>query len=331
MKRILDNKKMVLGILTMLLILAIVIVSSFFPFILDLSRIGTSEFITDQMMILAITITATISMMFIAQSSNASNERSEIAKSKVLFKNSIDKINNHTCFYQWVKRVLQVNDKNDIAEKEMMKLGIPFAVYNNLDEAEIRSLIEPQKIGNIFYKSLTKKQIKAILSLKKRVSSIKFVSPNYYTSYKSWMIDKNLSEIASSETKKKIFTVLFQLTLKIIVSFVGAAIFGALVRDLTQDGGFTAQAIMRFLSRMFAYITSSFLGYLLGCKMNDLDAFYILKRVEAHTLFLEDKDFKYVDEAKLEYIERVKKEQLLIATMEGDNKDGEKGKENLYN
>lgn len=316
MKRILDNKKMVLGILTMLVILAIVIVSSFFPFVLDLSKIGTTEFITDQMIIVAITISSTISMMFIAQSSNAQNPLSEIAQAKVSFMASMKKIVNHTIFYQWVKRVLQVNDRKDIAEKEMLKLGIPFSVYE-LENAEILTLTEPQKIGDIFYKSLTKKQIKAVLNLKKRVYSIKFVAPNYYTSYKSLMIDKNLSEIASSENKKKISTVLFELTVKITFSLIGAMILASLVRDLTQEGGFTAQAFMRFLSRVFAYITSSFFGYLLGCKMNDLDAFYITKRVEAHTLFLEDKTFVYVDEGKLEYIERVRKEQLLITTKEG--------------
>lgn len=318
MKRVLGNKKMILGILTMLVILAIVVVSSFFPFILDLTRIGTTEFITDQMIIVAITISSTISMMFIAQSSNAQNPMSELARAKVGFVASMEKIVNHTIFYQWIKRVLQVNDRKDIAEKEMLRLGVPYDVYE-LTEVEIRSLTKAQKIGNKFYKALTENQIKAILKAKKRILNIRFVAPNYYTSYKSWMIDKNLSEIASSENKKKISTVLFELTLKIIFSLIGAMILASLVRDLTQEGGLTAQAFMRFLSRIFAYITSSFLGYMLGCKMNDLDAFYINKRVEAHKLFLEDKNFKYVDEGKLEYIERVRQEQLYIETKEGAN------------
>lgn len=320
MKKVLDNKKMILGLLTMLLILAIVIVSSFFPFILDLSRIGTDEFITDQMIIVAITIAATVSMMFVAQSSNAQNPLSEIAKSKVAFVDSMKKITNHTIFYQWVRKVLQVNDRKDIAEKEMLRIDVPYNVYE-LTEVEIRSLTKPQKIGDTFYRVLTEKQIQSVLKAKKRVARIKFVAPNYYTSYKSWMIDKNLSEIASSENKKKISTILFELFLKIILSFIGAAIFASLVRDLTQEGGFTAQAFMRFFARMFAYVTSSFLGYMLGYKMNDLDAFYIIKRVECHTLYLEDKNFKYVDEAKIEYIERVKKEQLLIEN-KGDVDNG---------
>lgn len=308
MKKVFDNKKLLLGFLTMVVILAIIVVSSFWPFILDLSRVGTTEFITDQMIIMAITISVTIAMMFIAQVSNAQNPNSELAKAKVEFMNSIKKIVNHTWFYQWIKRVLQVNDRRDIAEKGMMKLGVPFAVYE-LSDTEIRSLEKPQKFGDTFYKSLTKKQIEGVLSLKKHVSSIKFVSPNYYTSFKSLMIDKNLSEIARGENKKKIFTVIFQLTLKIVMSFIFAAILASLVRDLAQEDGSNAQTWMRFLSRTFAFITSSFLGFTLGCKLNDLDAFYITKRVEAHTLYLEDKDFKPIDEAKQEFIERVLNEE----------------------
>ena len=135
------------------------------------------------------------------------------------------------------------------------------------------------------------------------------------------MIDKNLSEIASSENKKKDFNYSIWIDLENNSIIYWSCIFASLVRDLTQEGGFTAQAFMRFFARMFAYVTSSFLGYMLGYKMNDLDAFYIIKRVECHTLYLEDKNFKYVDEAKIEYIERVKKEQLLIEN-KGDVDNG---------
>ena len=313
MKTVFTNKKIMLGWLTLVLVLAIIIVSSFFPFILDPKRLGTKEFITDQMIIMAITITAAISTMFISQASNAQNPKSEIAKAKVSFDISLHRIVEHTVFYQWVKRVLQKQDRQDIAEKGMLRLGVDFKVWN-LTDAEIRSLTVAQKIGDTFYKPLTITQIKGIFELKKRVSNVKFVSPNYYTSYKSWMADKNLSEIASSENAKKISTVIFQLTLKILISFIGAAILASLVRDLAQEGGNTAQAWMRFLSRMFAFVTSSYLGYMLGCKMNDLDAFYITKRVEAHTLFLEDKNFKPVDEDKEAFIERVKEENILQLT-----------------
>lgn len=107
MKAMFTNKKILLGGLTMVLVLAIIVVSSFWPFILDPSRIGTTQFITDQMIIMAITIATTVSMMFISQASNALNPNSELAKAKVEFKKSIEKILEHTVFYQWIKRVLQ--------------------------------------------------------------------------------------------------------------------------------------------------------------------------------------------------------------------------------
>ena len=307
MKKVFDNKKMLLGILTMVIVLSIIVVSSFFPFILDFSKIGTEQFITDQLIIMAITITATVSMMLIAESSNAQNPNSELCKSKVEFYNSMKRITNHTAFFQWIKKVLQVKDRKDIAEQEMLKLGIDYKIFE-LSTDQIIALEQPQKYGEVFYKALTKKQIQAVLGLKKAVSKARFVASNYYASFKSVMVDKNLSQIASGENKKKILTVTFQLTLKILMTFIGSAILGALVRDIAQDGGSTAQAWMRFLSRCFAYVTSSFLGYTLGCKINDLDAFYILKRVEVHTLYLEDKNFIYEDEAKIEYMKRIEKE-----------------------
>ena len=94
---------------------------------------------------------------------------------------------------------------------------------------------------------------------------------------------------------------MFQLFIKITFTLIFASIFASLVRDLTQDGGNTAQAWIRFFSRMFAFVSSSYLGYMLGCKLNDLDAFYIIKRVEAHTLFLEDKNFKPINEQETLY------------------------------
>lgn len=310
MKIVFENRKITLGAMTLALIFAIVVVSSFWPFILDPTRISTDEFITDQLLNGAITISTTVAMMFISQAANAQNEKSEIARAKVEFRTSIARIKDRTPFYQWVRKVLQPGDREDMARKGMERLDVPWPVYS-LCEAEIRALTVAQKYGETFYKPLTKRQIEGVLALKRQVNGTRFVSPNYYTSWKSWMAGKNLSQIAAKEGAKKASTVVFQLALKMTMTFIGSAILVSLVRDLTQEGGNTAQAWMRFLSRMFAFVTSAFLGYFTGCKLNDLDAFYIEKRVEVHTLYIEDKGFVPEDEAKLAFIERVAKEQVL--------------------
>lgn len=315
MKQI-ENKKIVLGVLTLVLVFAIIIVSSFWPFILDFERINTREFITEQLILMAITIASLVSMLLIAKVGNAQNPNSEIARAKVEFMRSMKGIANHTSFYQWVKKILQPKDRLEIAETEMLRMGIDFRVWD-LSDNEIKSLTLPQKYGDVFYKSLTKKQIRDIFKLKKSIKNVRFVKPNYYTSYSSMAQDKTLSQIASGENVKKVSTVAFQVALKIITTFIGAAIIGSLVRDFAQDGGSTAQAWIRFLSRMFAFFTSMFLGYMTGCKMNDLDAFYIMKRVEVHTLYLEDKDFAPVDEAKEEFRQRCLEEEHKLITRKG--------------
>ena len=286
MKEKLANKKITLGLSTLAFILAVVIVSSFWPFILDPSRITTTEFITDTLINAAITISVTISMMFVSQAANAANPLSEIARSKVTFKESLATVTDHTSFYEWIKKKLQPRDRTDLAEKGMLRLGVPFSVWGLTDE-ETQTLTIPQEINGVQYKAITEKQIKAVIKLRRRVARTKFVDPSYYTTHRSFSSEKNLSQIAANENTKKILTVLFHLGAKMTAVFVGSAILGSLVRDLTQDGGSTAQAWMRFLSRMFAFCSSTYLGYLLGCKINDLDAFYILKRVEVHKLYNE--------------------------------------------
>lgn len=308
MKKRFENKKIVFGMATIGLIFAIIIVSSFWPFILDPKRIMTEEFLTDELIISAIVLSVTIAALTIAQAANAQNPNSEIAKSKVEFKGSLDKIPNHSILFQWIKRVLQPRDKKEIAEREMAKLLIPLEIYN-LEEADILTLTTPQSINGKYYGPYDIERLRAVIKLKKKIGKIRFVSPNYYTSVKSIDSDKTLSELAKSENIKKIMSIIIDLSTRIIMTWVFASILGSLVRDLTQDGGNTAQAWMRFLSRMFAFGQSCFLGYTMGCKLNDLDAFYILKRVEIHTLFLEDKNFIYIDESKELYLLEHKEEE----------------------
>lgn len=311
MKKLFENKKVVLGAFSVLLIFAIIVVSSFWPFLLDPSRIMTKTFLTDELIITAIVLSVTISWFFMAQASNAANKDSEIAKSKVEFHNSLEKIPVRTHLYQWIKSVLQIRDREEIAEREMSKLLLPFAIYK-MTESEILSLVEPQKIGDSYYKAYPIQKLKKVIELKKRLAKMKFVNPGYYTTVNSIESKKNHSEIANGEAVKKVVIVVGNLTFRILTTWIAASIMGSLIRDMAQDGGSSAQAWMRFLSRAFAFGSSSFLGYMLGCKMNDLDAFYIRKRIEVHKMFLEDKSFVPVDEGKEEFKERVMRETAML-------------------
>lgn len=288
MRKAFENKKIILGMMTVLLILGIVIVSSFWPFILDPNRIMNESFLSDELIITSIVLSVTISVIGIAQASNAANKDSELCKKKRLFRKSMKRITSRTAFHQWVKDVLQQRDRQDIVEQEMSKLGIPVEAYL-LERKQILSLTEPQEIDGVKYEGYPINDLKRVLFLKKQIPSIKFVSPNYYTSVKS--IDagkKNHSQLAAKESIKKILMVVVQLFFRILFTWGCASVLGSLVRDFAEQGGNSAQAWMSFLSRMFAFSTSCFSGWLIGCKLNDADAYYIGKRVEVHTMYLED-------------------------------------------
>lgn len=295
----LANRKILFGLLTVTLIFAIIIVSSFWPFIFDPSRIGTKKFLTDQMIIAAITISTTVTLMFMAKAGNAQNPRSKIAMAKVAFSQSMARIAKHTFLYKWIEEVMQPRDRMDVAKKGMLRLGVDFRIWD-LTDTEICSLCETREIDGRKYKALTKAQIKGLMRLRKSVKHMHFVKPQYYTDCESYMNDKNLSQIASGENTKKVLMVVFDLFSKMLLTFIMASMFTSLVIDMTEQGGSNATAWLCFLSRMSSFVSSMFLGYIMGCKMNDIDAFYINKRVEAHTMYLEDRDFKPVDDDVVE-------------------------------
>ena len=66
-----------------------------------------------------------------------------------------------------------------------------------------------------------------------------------------------------------------------------AMIFAALVRDMNAEMD-KAAAWAKFFSRLWAMISSSFMGYLVGTQINDIDAEYVEMRVQVHTRYLQD-------------------------------------------
>lgn len=270
MKTLIESKKVLLGVMTVALIFAIIVVSSFWPFIIDPSRIFTKEFFSEELIITAIVLAVTISMMFVAQAANAKKPESEIAKAKVEFKNSVEKIINHTDFHAWVRDEFQEKDRREIAIREMKRLFIPSEFYDAEDIS-----------------SLDKEKQNKVIRLRKHINKLRFVNPGYYLTTVTLESSKTASEVASNENLKKFMMVAFDLLTKLIPMWVGASILISLVRDMTQDGGSSAQAWMTFFSKAFAFGSSCFTGYLMGCKMNDTDAEYIRRRVEAHNLYRE--------------------------------------------
>ena len=316
----LSNQKVALGVLTLIMCLALIAVCSFSTLIIDPSRIQTAEFLTNELIIIAIVIMSMISTMFIGQASNALNDKSRLAKARAAFKLSLEQVKAKglNAFRQWVKKVLEKEDILLIKERKIRALGIDDFTILDLEDSQIKELEKPQKYGDRFYKSLSKEQIAEVIKIKHIRNKIVFVEPEYYLSVSTITDSRTVSERASNENKKKGSFLLLRLLGKLVITVISGMIFASLVTDLTGGEVEAATAWARFLSRLWSMISSAFMGYLLGVQLNDIDAEYVEMRTTIHTRFLEDKTFVALsqqEEAKQEFIDRVAEEQVLKLEM----------------
>lgn len=321
------NKKVLLGIFSILMCLGLIVVCSFVPFIIKPENWQTNEFLTDELIISAIVIMSMVSVMFIAQSSNAQKDGSNIAKARSEFFASLKDViaKGINAFRQWIRKVLQPDDILSIKERKVRNLGIDDVLILELDDVQLLELTKnPQKYPiptstdeedkkGRYFKKISQEQYKGLLSLKKTELRMKFVEPEYYLSVKNLTDSRTVSERAVNEGRKKRLFLSASIISKLVMTIVSAMIFASLVRDLNAEVD-QAAAWAKFASRVWALISSSFMGFIVGIQMNDIDAEYITMRIQVHMRYMQDKGFKPLsqqDEAKQEFVDRMKKEQVL--------------------
>ena len=315
------NRKIILGIAALACCICVVALCSFFPFIIDPSRWQTKEFLSDELIISAICILSLVCVMFIGQAGNAMNPNSNIARARVRFQTSVARVQaNLSGFSQWVKQVLQPNDIRSEKEKLLANAGIEDYTVLNLEDSEIKALIgTPQKYGDRFYKGLSKKQAKAVISAKR--FKMKLVDPQYYLTCSAIGSEQTISRKSGSEAKKKNALLGYSIISKVVLSVVIAMIFASLVYDAATGSGVDqASAWLKFASRMTSMATSAFMGYLIGGQMNDIDADFINIRCLVHDMFAQDKGFKpktQQEEAKEAFAKRVQAETLQLPHAKG--------------
>lgn len=287
----LGNKKLTLGIFALLAMLACVVVGSIFPFILDPNKIGTTEWITNELFVVIIVIYCIICVMGIGQATNAMDSRSQIAKAKVKFQTYNDKIVRDT-FEQWITQVLEPRDQEKIYKRVLRDVGVRQPEIINLTKSDLKSLIKsPQRINNTWYDEITEKQYYRIVAIKDGVYNIKFVDAGYYLTDKHIETELTRSERAIREQKVKSKLMTRALIGKVAMTLILGVIFSMFVVDLAQEQD-AKQTILQLVSRLVSLASSSYAGYLLGCEQNDLNASYIEMKADTQKEQLEDTSFK---------------------------------------
>ena len=313
---LLRNRKIILGVTALLILIVVIFLFSFIPYTISSAHLKEPSFMTDLLMLCVITIFAMVGTIFIGQASNAQNPKSKIAKATVEFLTSKIEVlkQGQLKFKQWIVNVLQVKDKNIIIERTLNEHGIDDHDVLKLSISEIRNLTKAQKYNGVFYDELTQEQIDLLISIKEKGLKVKFVAPEYYLSVQGIKDTRTVSERSMEEGTKKGRLVFTSIVSKLLLTISFSVIFALFVKDVTEGNYSGAEVASKLFARLFAFFTSVFMGYLVGCQINDIDAEYVEMRTGVHTDFLEDKSFvaKDIKEiAKEHFIDRVKDEQVL--------------------
>ena len=304
MKRFL-NRKILLGLLALFLGICIIFVCSIVPLAIDPSRWGTTGFISDEIILVALTIMGEVCMIMIAQPYNAGDPNSKIAKERALFSSSLtNNIKDRFAeFEQWCHQVLEPNNLIDKEHKLLNSVGITNYGYLELDRNVLKELcshaIEYDKSKH--FRQLNKKQYKTIIAILDGKCKIDFVCPLTYLKLDKIDLDKNTSEKMANQQKKKTLMLIWSVMTKSFVVVATGLIFGALMpTGATQT---TGETLMKLFIRLFDFASAGFVGFFVGCQINDMDAEYIHEKVLTHIRFNNDKNFKPLNEEELAHKE----------------------------
>lgn len=299
MKKIEINKKLLLGLVALASILGIVIVSSFFPVVFDLNQLSKKEFLTNEVLSLAIVTISMVACMFIGMATNSSVSNSPISIARDKFDKKIEGITNTKHFFKWVSEVMQPSDIKQMNKRLMRENGIDDYSLIDLDRTEIKQLEEkPCEFNGVKYSSLSKEQVQTILDIKDGKHKVTLVDPSYYLTISNKSGSLTPTEKSGKEgTKKGLYTTV-NFVSKLVMTLLISSIFAALVKD-SIAGGDTAKSWINFASRMFSLCSGAFSGFILGNQINDIDAEFVEMRVIVLDKYLNDKTFKPLTEREM--------------------------------
>ena len=317
-KTLIRSKKLVLGLLSFVLVLAMIVVSAFSELSMNPSNWQSSEFISKELIQVAIAVMSMVCFINIGKSGNALDPRSELAKSRKEFSESIVKIKSSGIngFLQWVKQVKQKTDQNDENEYLLNSVGIENKLYLDLSESELKTLlVQPYEkdfpSGKIYFKEINEKQFETIIRIKNGKNAINFINPTSYLILDKGSVAMSDSRKLSQQQKKETLTMVVDVASRFISVLMFGLIMGAFVVETLSEDADITRNLMNLFTRLSTATTSAFMGYMSGCKLNDLTASYVQIKIAVHLQYLDDKEFAPLteqEEAKRNFAEFVKKE-----------------------
>ena len=314
MARRYGSKKNLLSISSMLLVVAIGIASAFPGFIVSPDKLQTTKFWTDLIVNIIIGLTSFACMMVVGQSTNASNQASNIFIARGRF----GKVANDVLttklrkFSQWIKLKFHPEQQKEKDIELLRGVGITNVKYLELDIEELKDLITTPRKD---LKRISEEQFKVFRYIKSGKSAIKFANVNAYVTERNYITSKTSAEIVAGQNKARVMNVA-SLTGARLVLMVGISIIFSLIGWKTVEeisgGARTASIVINIIMRIFTAISNAMIGFNDGARLNDIDAEYLDEKRIILNHFLEDKEFKELseeEEAKEEFIAFVKEKE----------------------
>lgn len=310
------SKKMILGVSAMAFGVAIIFVCSIVPLAIDPTKWNSASFISDEIIIIALTILGEVCLLMMGQSYNEAQAVSKIARAKVDFNKSLEENigNKIVAFDQWIKMVLEKHDQKEKNERLLRNLGIENKHYFDLSKQELKQLLKQPLVkgtgvDKIYFRQLNKKQYKTLVDVLEGKYAIDFVSPDTYRKLSKIDNNKSTSEKIANQQKKKTYTVLNSVFTKTLIVLASGLIFSALVPTGAEQN--MGETCMKLFTRLFSFTSAGFVGFVLGGQINDIDAEYIRDKIDVHRRFAGDTTFVPLTEqelAKQEFANYVKKQ-----------------------
>ena len=324
------NKKTMLSLVSICFILVIIVISTCFNAGIDPSKWFTTEYLSSTLITLAIAVFGMISATGLGDSYYRSNETG-------LFKKTYDEYNSERVkitpfvdkFTAWNNQLYRVEYRSKILRYLKVDYGIKQAEnILKLDRTQVTSLNAPNKFEiegeTIYFKSLSKEQIEAVLRVIDGKIKLKFVHESYYLNAYSKSKNKSMYEQASNQekakTKKFIGLIVYRLTTTIVIGLI----FAGLIIDTQNGEGGASQVWLNLASRLFTFFTAMGWGFYISSEITkDECVFLSYKTRMLETFYLDvavNKTFIPKTEEQLAYEEYHK--------MKGEQED-DKGKSNI--
>lgn len=318
------NGKATLSVVSVVLVVFVILFTSFWSAGIDLTRWGDKAFISSLLMNTAICIFGIMASIGFGDNYFRTLENGLFQSAYKKYDVSRNNINKYVdLFPNWNKQLHEREQK----EKNMRYLKEHFAIsqaeiiLDYLDISEIGNLEKPFKKTinekDYYFKALTQEQIEAIIFVMRGKLKIKFIHDTYFLSAYSKNDKWSMYELASEENKRKNRKSFILISSKIFISIATALIFAGIVVD-SSIGADIGVILINTITRLCVLCGSLYNGYNISSTLVKFDVEFINYKIQIlDTFYLEVVEHKTVvaiteeEEAKLEYEKEKENEEVI--------------------